>query len=114
MAENIDERVATLEARTGEIMNQGNKIDKLMDLVNEVKSTIIALKYETMSKPECETKCVNHEKKIADLKFETERKFLEMMKGQKKLFWAAITFTIAIIMFLLQQLLNLQIKIGQG
>lgn len=112
MADNIDERVATLEARTGEIMNQGNKIDKLMDLVNEVKSTIIALKYETMSKPECEVKHTNYEKKIQDLKFETERKLVDMTKGQRKLFWVAIAFIFSIILFLLQQLLNIQIKVG--
>lgn len=93
-------------------MNQGNKIDKLMDLVNEVKSTIIALKYETMSKPECEVKHGNYEKKIADLKLETEQKIMVVMAGQKKLLWAAVTFTIALIMFLIQQLLNLQIRVG--
>ena len=112
LADNIDERVATLEARTGEIMNQGNKIDQLMSLVNEVKTTIMALRYETMSKPECETRQAAFDKKILDLKFETERKFTDMRKGQKQLFWAAVSFTVALILFLVQQVFQLSIKVG--
>jgi len=97
----LDERVATLEEKVKDISNQGNKIDKLMELVYEVKTSIINLKHEGMSKSECEVKHIDY-----------EARFKEIQAGQKKVFWSALAAVIALVSWLIQQLLNLQIKVG--
>lgn len=97
----LTERVATLEEKVKDISDQGGKIDKLMELVYEVKTSIINLKHEGMSKSECEVKHIDY-----------EARFKEIQSGQKKVFWSALTAAIALIGWLIQQLLNLQIKVG--
>jgi len=102
MAESqLTERVATLEEKVKDISGQESKIDKLMELVYEVKTSIINLKHEGMSKSECEVKHIDY-----------EARFREIQAGQKKVFWSAFAATIALIGWLVQQLLNLQIKVG--
>ena len=97
----LGERVAALESQVKDISSQDSKIDKLMELVYEVKTSIINLKHEGMSKSECEVKHIDYEKR-----------FKEIQSGQREVFWSAITATIALILWLFQQLLNLSIKVG--
>ena len=94
----IEERVASLEIQVKDIAKQESKIDKLMDLVNEVKNS---LSNNFMQKSDCNVKCA-----VCDAKF------AEAKVGRRRLFWAAVTATMAFILFLLQQLLNIHVKVG--
>jgi len=97
----LGERVATLESQVKDISSQDSKMDKLMELVYEVKTSIINLKHEGMSKSECEVKHIDY-----------EARFKEIQKGQKIVFGSAIAGTIALIGWLIQQLLQIHIKVG--
>ena len=97
----LGERVATLESQVKDISSQDSKMDKLMELVYEVKTSIINLKHEGMSKSECEVKHIDY-----------EARFKEIQKGQRKVFWSAVATTFALVGWLVQQLFSVHIKVG--
>lgn len=101
----LDERVATLEAQVKVISKQESKIDKMMELLNEVKFSIAGFRSEItdkfMQKTDCTSRCAG-----------CDSKFKKIESGQKKVFWAAVSATISFIVFLIQQLLRIQISVG--
>jgi len=95
------ERVAALEVRISEVTNQGAKIDRLMDLVNEVKLSIVNIKNDFVGKEEFKKRCSE-----CDERFEISK------ASRKQLFSAMLVAGIGLIGWLLQQLLQIHIKIG--
>jgi hypothetical protein len=123
MAEQIEQRVATLEEQVKSFSGQETKIDKIMELIYEVKMSIVNIKHEGMSKSECQVKHIDYETRFKDIKLSTETKiadlaitydtkFDKIRSGQTKIFWSTVTATFALVVWLIQMVFNLSIKVG--
>lgn len=95
------ERMTALEVQIKDIQGVKQKLDSLYNLIMEMKLENASLRNDYATKQECTT-C----RKDIDNCLE------KLGEDNKKLFWTAISSGFVIIVWLLQQLLNISIKFG--
>ena len=116
MAEVVDLEVkmAVLEVRVSEIVNPlGVKIDKLTDSVNVMNLAFADMKNNFVGKEEFKTTCTDYDKQFEASKVESDKELEKVKDGQKSVIRVAVTATVALVVFLFQQLFNIHIKVGE-
>ena len=97
------ERLTALEIQVKDIDKQESKIDKLIDIVNGIKDSLNVMSNEFMHKDDCKLRCL-----------ECDKKFHTTTQGQKVITGALVVGTVTLILWLVQQLLQVHIKVGGG
>lgn len=117
MAEAVDLEVkmAVMEVRISEIVNPlATKIDKLTDSVNSMNIAFSDMKNNFVGKEEFKTTCTDYDKQFEVAKIQNDKELEKVKSGQKSVIRSAVTATVALVVFLLQQLFNIHIKVGGG
>lgn len=97
----IEGKLAAMEVRVSEIAILAQKIDKLTDSINTMNLALATIKNDFVAKGEFKAVCDEYDKR-----------FDAVRAGQNKLFWTAIGSGFVFIVWLLQRLLDIQLKVG--
>lgn len=95
------ERISAMEVQIKDLVEIKAKLDGLYNLIVEMKLESANAKSNYATKAECQACRKTLEDRLDDIE-----------EGRKKLFWAAVSSTVVFIIWLLQQLLNVQIQLG--
>lgn len=112
-------RITKVEVKVNEIQKLSarfdSKLDEVIVAVSEVKLSLANQKSEFIQRPECLIVCQSMDKKFENVekKFEqVDKKFTQQESERKKLRLALITAAITFGLWLFEQLIDVQIKLG--
>ena len=112
MAEEV-ERIAILEAKMSEVTLLSVKLDKVVDGVAHINLALVNLKQEFVSKADFKETAVKQDKQLKEICTDYDLQFEKAKTGQKRFIQATISATVALVVFLFQQLFNIHIKVDQ-
>lgn len=95
------ERITAMEVQIKDISGIREKLDSLYNLIIEMKLHNANTQSNFVTKHEC-TSC----------KKDMEKRLGEVEEGRKKLFWMSLSSGLVFMVWLIQQLLHVQIKLG--
>jgi hypothetical protein len=97
----ILERLSAVEVQVKDIQKVQEKLDQLYNLVMDMKLESASSKTGLMTRLEC-----------SNCKKELEKRMEHIEEGRRKLFWMSMSSGIVFMLWLIEELLHLSIKVG--